>query len=239
MKGIELKILESSNPIFCIIMGGNSKLKLSLSDHDFKTEIVAGLTTFLAMSYILFVNPQILSSAGMDKSALIAATCMASGIGTMLVGIFTNTPIAMAPGMGLNAFFAYSLVLGEKIPWQTALGIVFLSGLLFLLLTLAGVRAKLVEAIPRSLVFAISVGIGIFITFIGLVNLGLVVKNDVTLVGMGKFTPTVLIGLVGLLVMVVLEFKKVKGSLLIGIFIFHLNRLDIRKDRIPFAGPGR
>ena len=208
-------------------------MKLSLSDHDFKTEIVAGLTTFLAMSYILFVNPQILSSAGMDKSALIAATCMASGIGTMLVGIFTNTPIAMAPGMGLNAFFAYSLVLGEKIPWQTALGIVFLSGLLFLLLTLAGVRAKLVEAIPRSLVFAISVGIGIFITFIGLVNLGLVVKNDVTLVGMGKFTPTVLIGLVGLLVMVVLEFKKVKGSLLIGIFTSTLIALIFGKIEIP------
>ena len=207
--------------------------RLSLSDHNFKTEIVAGLTTFLAMSYILFVNPQILSSAGMDKSALIAATCMASGIGTMLVGIFTNTPIAMAPGMGLNAFFAYSLVLGEKIPWQTALGIVFLSGLLFLLLTLAGVRAKLVEAIPRSLVFAISVGIGIFITFIGLVNLGLVVKNDVTLVGMGKFTPTVLIGLVGLLVMVVLEFKKVKGSLLIGIFISTLIALIFGKIEIP------
>ena len=192
-------------------------LKLSLSNHDFKTEIIAGLTTFLAMSYIIFVNPQILSSAGMNKSALIAATCLASGIGTLLVGLFSNTPIAMAPGMGLNAFFAYSLVLGEKIPWETALGIVFLSGLLFLLLTLAGVRAKLVEAIPKSLVFAISVGIGIFITFIGLVNLGLVVKNDVTLVGMGKFTPTVLIGLTGLLVMVVLEFKKVKGSLLIGI----------------------
>ena len=192
-------------------------LKLSLSNHNFKTEIIAGLTTFLAMSYIIFVNPQILGSAGMNKSALIAATCLASGIGTLLVGLFSNTPIAMAPGMGLNAFFAYSLVLGEKIPWETALGIVFLSGLLFLLLTLAGVRAKLVAAIPKSLVFAISVGIGIFITFIGLVNLGLVVKNDVTLVGMGKFTPTVMIGLIGLLVMVVLEFKKVKGSLLIGI----------------------
>ncbi|MBA4395153.1 MAG: guanine permease [Desulfobacca sp.] len=184
---------------------------------DFKTEIIAGLTTFLAMSYIIFVNPQILSAAGMPKSALIAVTCIVSGLGTILVGLLTNTPIAMAPGMGLNAFFTYSLVIGEKIPWPTALGIVFLSGLLFLILTLAGVRAKLIEAIPRSLVFAISVGIGIFITFIGLVNLGLVVKNESTLVGIGKFTPTVLIGLLGLLAMVVLEFKKVKGSLLIGI----------------------
>jgi len=208
-------------------------LKFSASTSDFKTEIIAGITTFLAMSYIIFVNPQILGVTGMNKSALIAATCIASGVSTILVGLFTNTPIAMAPGMGLNAFFAYSLVLGEKIPWATALGIVFLSGLLFLLLTLAGVRAKLVEAIPKSLVFAISVGIGIFITFIGLVNLGLVVKNDVTLVGMGKFTPTVMIGLVGLLVMVVLEFMKIRGSLLIGIFTSTLIALIMGKIGLP------
>jgi adenine/guanine/hypoxanthine permease len=206
---------------------------LSLSNHDLKTEIIAGITTFLAMSYIIFVNPQILGVTGMDKGALIAATCIASGIGTLLVGLFTNTPIAMAPGMGLNAFFAYSLVLGDKIPWATALGIVFLSGLLFLILTLVGVRAKLVDAIPKSLIFAISVGIGIFITFIGLVNLGLVVKNEATLVGMGKFTPTVLIGLIGLLVMVILEFKKVKGSLLIGIILSTLIALLFGKIGLP------
>jgi AGZA family xanthine/uracil permease-like MFS transporter len=208
-------------------------MKSSIFHSDFKTEIIAGITTFLAMSYIIFVNPQILGVTGMDKSALIAATCIASGIGTILVGLVTNTPIAMAPGMGLNAFFAYSLVLGEKIPWPTALGIVFLSGLLFLLLTLAGVRAKLVAAIPRSLIFAISVGIGIFITFIGLVNLGLVVKNEATLVAMGKFTPAVMIGLIGLLVMVVLEFKKIKGSLLIGIFVSTLIALIFGKIGLP------
>jgi AGZA family xanthine/uracil permease-like MFS transporter len=200
---------------------------------ELKTEIIAGLTTFLAMSYIIFVNPQILSVAGMDKSALIAATCLASAIGTLLVGIFAHSPIAMAPGMGLNAFFAYSLVVGEKIPWATALGIVFLSGVLFLLLTLAGIRAKLVEAIPKSLIMAISVGIGLFITFIGLVNLGLVVKNEATLVGMGKFTPTVMIGLIGLLIMVVLELKKIKGPLLIGIFASTLIALIAGKIHFP------
>lgn len=199
---------------------------------DLKTEILAGLTTFLAMSYIIFVNPQILSVTGMDKSALIAVTCIASAVGTLLVGFFAHSPIAMAPGMGLNAFFTYSLVVGEKIPWETALGIVFLSGVLFLLLTLAGIRAKLVDAIPKSLVFAISVGIGFFITFIGLVNLGLVVKNDATLVGMGKFTPTVIIGLIGLVIMVVLELKKIRGSLLIGIFASTV--IALIAGKIPF-----
>ncbi|MBA4392723.1 MAG: guanine permease [Desulfobacca sp.] len=199
---------------------------------DLKTEIIAGLTTFLAMSYIIFVNPQILSVTGMDKNSLIAATCIASAVGTLLIGIFAHSPIAMAPGMGLNAFFAYFLVVGEKIPWATALGIVFLSGVLFLVLTLAGIRAKLVDAIPKSLIFAISVGIGLFITFIGLVNLGLVVKNDATLVGMGKFTPTVLIGLLGLLIMVGLELKKIKGSLLIGIFASTI--IALIAGKIPF-----
>ncbi|MFH0789350.1 MAG: NCS2 family permease [Pseudomonadota bacterium] len=199
---------------------------------DLKTEIIGGLTTFLAMSYIIFVNPQILSVAGMDKSALIAVTCIASAVGTLLVGFFAHSPIAMAPGMGLNAFFAYSLVVGEKIPWETALGIVFLSGVLFLLLTLAGIRARLVDAIPKSLVFAISVGIGFFITFIGLVNLGLVIKNDATLVGMGKFTPTVIIGLIGLVIMVVLELKKIRGSLLIGIFAS--TAIALITGKIPF-----
>jgi len=207
-------------------------MKLPNQPMDLKTEIIAGLTTFLAMSYIIFVNPQILSVTGMDKSALIAATCLASAIGTILVGLIARSPIAMAPGMGLNAFFAYSLVVGEKIPWPTALGIVFLSGVLFLLLTLAGIRAKLVDAIPKSLVLAISVGIGLFITFIGLVNLGLIVKNEATLVGMGKFTPTVLIGLIGLLIMVFLELLKIKGSLLIGIFASTL--IALIAGKIPF-----
>ena len=182
-----------------------------------KIEIVAGLTTFLTMAYIIFVNPAILSSAGMDKEALIAVTCLITAIATIIVGVFAKAPIAMAPGMGLNAFFAYSLVLGEKISWETALGVVFLSGLFFLILTLLGLRKRLVEAIPPSLISAISVGIGLFITFIGLVKLGVVVDNEATLVSAGKLTPTVLIGLCGLIVMVVLEMRKIKGALLIGI----------------------
>ena len=184
---------------------------------NFKIEFVAGVTTFLTMAYIIFVNPAILSATGMDKNALIAVTCIVTATATIIVGLFANAPIAMAPGMGLNAFFAYSLVLSDGISWQTALGVVFLSGLVFLLLTLFGLRKKLVEAIPVSLISAISVGIGLFITFIGLVNLGVIVNNETTLVSAGPLTPTVSIGLGGLLVMIFLETRKVKGALLIGI----------------------
>ena len=190
---------------------------LTAKQTNFKIEIVAGLTTFLTMAYIIFVNPSILSETGMDKSALIAVTCIVTAFATIITGIFANAPIAMAPGMGLNAFFAYTLVLGGKTNWQTALGVVFLSGLFFLLLTLLGLRKKIVEAIPPGLISAIAVGIGLFITFIGLVKLGVVVDNKVTLVSAGRLTPTVLIGLCGLIVMVFLETKKIKGALLVGI----------------------
>jgi len=182
-----------------------------------KIEVLAGLTTFLTMAYIIFVNPDILSASGMSRDSLIAVTCIVTAIATLIVGLFARAPIAMAPGMGLNAFFAYTLVLGDKIKWETALGVVFLSGFFFLILTLLGLRKRLVEAIPASLISAISVGIGLFITFIGLVNLGVVVKNDATLVSAGALTPTVLIGLCGLLVMIFLEMRKIKGALLIGI----------------------
>ena len=182
-----------------------------------RVEVTAGITTFLTMAYIIFVNPAILSEAGMDKQALIIATCVVSGIITLITGLLCNAPIAMAPGMGLNAFLAYSLVKSGQMTWQTGLGVVFLSGLLCLLLTLLGLRKRLVEAIPGSLVSAISVGIGLFITFIGLVSMGVIVKNDATLVGAGPMTQTVVIGLAGLLVMAFLEIKGVKGSLLIGI----------------------
>jgi len=185
---------------------------------NLRTEVIAGVTTFLTMAYIIFVNPNILSDGtGMNKEALIAVTCIATALATILVGFVANAPIAMAPGMGLNAFFAYTLVLGNQIKWETALGVVFLSGLFFLILTLVGLRRKLVEAIPSSLISAIAVGIGLFITFIGLVNLGVVVDNPATLVSAGPLNATVLIGLVGLLVMLILEMKKVKGALLIGI----------------------
>ena len=197
---------------------------------NIRAEIIGGVTTFLTMAYIIFVNPSILSLETvpadvlnglerMDKQALIAATCIVSAIATIIVGIFAKAPIAMAPGMGLNAFFAYSLMLGDRVPWRTALGVVFLSGLMFLILTLVGLRRKLVEAIPPGLVSAISVGIGLFITFMGLVNLGVIVKNDATLVAAGELTPTVLIGFCGLLVMLFFEARRIKGSLLIGIVV--------------------
>jgi len=168
------------------------------------------------MAYIIFVHPNILSPTGMDKNALIIVTCLISAVATIITGVFANAPIAMAPGMGLNAFFAY-LVASGKMDWQTALGAVFLSGLLFLLLTLLGLRKRLVEAIPAGLISAISVGIGLFIAFIGLGNLGLVSRDEQTLFTIGDMSWTVVIGLLGLAVMIVLGVLKITGSMLIGI----------------------
>ncbi len=182
-----------------------------------RTEVVAGVTTFLTMAYIIFVNPSMLSQTGMDKAALVAVTCMVTAIATIITGVFGKAPIAMAPGMGLNAFFTYTLVMNNKLSWETALGAVFLSGLLFLLLTLIGLRKKLVEAIPQGIIAAISVGIGLFITFIGLVNLRIIVNNEATLVSAGPMGAETLIGLAGLLMMLFLEMKRIKGALLTGI----------------------
>jgi AGZA family xanthine/uracil permease-like MFS transporter len=184
---------------------------------NFRTEIIAGVTTFLTMAYIIFVNPSMLSKTGMDRGALFAVTCIVTAISTIIAGVFGKAPIAMAPGMGLNAFFTYTLVMNNKMSWETALGAVFVSGVLFLLLTLIGLRKKLVEAIPQGLIAAISVGIGLFITFIGLVNLHVIVRNESTLVSAGPLGPTTLIGLAGLLFMLFFEMKGVKGSLLVGI----------------------
>ena len=189
-----------------------------------KTELMAGLTTFLTMAYIIFVNPSILSLEGiemmnierMDKQALIAVTCLVSGIATIIVGVLARAPIAMAPGMGLNAFFAY-LLISQKMDWRTALGAVFLSGLLFLILTLLGLRKRLVEAIPESLISGIAVGIGLFITFMGLVKLGIVIGDEHTLVKAGPLNGKVMLGLFGLLVMIVFEMRKIKGGLVVGI----------------------
>jgi AGZA family xanthine/uracil permease-like MFS transporter len=191
--------------------------KFSEHNTNARKEIFAGITTFLTMAYIIFVNPSILENAGMDKSALITVTALASFFGTMLVGLWANVPLAMAPGMGLNAFFAYSLVLGHKISWETALGVVFISGVLFLILTVLGIREKIVDAIPISIRIAISAGIGLFITFIGLKNLGIIADHPATLVSIGKLTTPVILGLAGVLIIAVLEVKKLKGSILIGI----------------------
>lgn len=200
---------------------------------DLRTETVAGTTTFLAMAYIMFVQPDILAVTGMDRTALITVTCVATALATFITGVAAKAPIAMAPGMGLNAFFAYTLVLGEGVPWPTALGIVFLSGLFFLILTVVGLRKKLVEAIPHSLISAMSVGIGVFIAFIGLVNLGVVVPNEATLVAAGPITETVAIGLAGFVAIIFLESRKTKGSLILGILIATLIALILKKIQFP------
>lgn len=193
--------------------------KISERGSTVKQEVIGGITTFLAMSYIIFVNPAILGDAGMDRGALITVTCLASALATLLSGVWANAPFALAPGMGLNAFFTYTLVLGKGVPWQTALGIVFISGFFFLILSIGGIREKIANAIPLPLKIAVGGGIGMFITLIGLKNMGVVVANDATLVALGPITTTVLIGIAGLIVSMVLEIERVKGGMLIGILV--------------------
>lgn len=182
-------------------------------------EVIAGCTTFLTAAYIIFVHPSILGATGMEQGALTTVTCLVAGLATILMALLANAPLMMAPGMGLNAFFTYSLVLGQGIPWQTALGVVFISGIVFLLLTWCGFRERLMRAIPSSLRIATSVGIGLFIAFIGLQNLGLIVNHDAVLVGLGSFSPKVLLGLIGLLLAVILEIRRVRGAILIAILM--------------------
>ena len=191
--------------------------KLKEHNTTVKTEAIAGLTTFLTAAYIIFVHPSILAETGMDKGALTTITCLVAAGATLLLALWANAPLMMAPGMGLNAFFTFSLVLGQGIPWQTALGVVFLSGVFFLVLTWAGIRERIVKAIPQSLRISAAVGIGLFIAFIGLKNLGVIVKSDAVIVGLGAFTPAALLGLGGLLLAVILEIRKVKGAILLSI----------------------
>jgi len=195
----------------------NKYFEIEKRQSTLKKEIIGGATTFLTMAYIIFVNPSILGDAGMDKNALITVTIIASVIGTLLAGIWAKVPYAMAPGMGLNAFFTYTLVIGNGVPWETALGIVFLSGIVFLLLTVTGFRTKIIYAIPLSLRLAVATGIGLFIAFIGFQNMGLVVANPATIVGLGELTPTLIIGLIGLLITIIMEVKEVKGGIFYGI----------------------
>lgn len=194
-----------------------SFFKLKQHNTNGKTEVIGGITTFLTMAYIIFVNPDIMDDTGMDTGAVITATCLAAFIGTLLAGLWAKSPFAMAPGMGLNAFFAYTLVLGEGISWQTALGVVFVSGVAFFILTILGIREKVVNAIPLSLRLATAAGIGLFISFIGMQKLGLIVDHKDTLVTIGSFSTPVLIGLAALALIAVLEIRKIKGAILIGI----------------------
>src|SRR6202167_3823177 len=183
-----------------------------------RTELLAGLTTFLTMAYIGVVNPVIRGAAGVPVAAVAVATCLASGFGSILMGLLSNYPLALAPGMGLNAYFTYTVVQGMGLPWQTALGCVFLSGLAFMLLTVAGVRQLIIRAVPRSLFAAVGGGIGLFIAFIGLRDAGIIVAKPGTLVGLGNLTaPTAALSMLGLLVIAALQVRGVKGAMLIGI----------------------
>ena len=198
----------------------DEKFKLTEKGTSVKTEIMAGITTFLSMAYILAVNPDILSATGMDKGAVFTTTVVISAVITMLMGIYAKLPFALAPGMGLNAFFAYSVCLIMGYSWQFALTAVFLEGLIFILLTVTNVREKIVDIIPNTLKNAISVGIGLFITFIGLKSANIVINDDATLVRLGDITSgPALLGMIGIIITSILLVKKVKGGLLYGILI--------------------
>ena len=185
-----------------------------------RIELLAGFTTFLTMVYIVVVNPAILGDAGMPIGAVAAATCLAAGFGCILMGLISNYPLALAPGMGLNAYFTYTVVKGLGVPWQTALGCVFISGVAFLVLTLVGVRQLIVNAVPRSLFAAVAGGVGLFIAFIGLKDAGVIVSNPATSVSLGDLTaPTAALALAGLVVIAALQAWKVKGAILIGILL--------------------
>ncbi|MFE4119859.1 NCS2 family permease [Priestia sp. YIM B13486] len=187
---------------------------------DVKTEILAGITTFVTMSYIIFVNPTILADAGIPKEAAIAATIFATVFATLLFALWANIPIAVAPGMGLNAFFTYTVVLDEGLTWQTGLGSVFISGVVFFILTITGLRKKIIEGIPAILKSAISVGIGLFIAFIGFKQAGIIVSNKENLVALGQLTkPGPFLALLGFIAVTVLTARKIKGAALISILL--------------------
>ena len=211
-----------------------SLFRIRETGSTFFTEVLAGVTTFVTMSYIIIVNPAILGNTGMDKGALITATCLASALGTLLMALFANYPIALAPGMGLNAFFAYGVVLsmqinGQAVTWQQALAAVFIEGAIFAVLTLTNIREAIMNSIPKSLKIGISAGIGLFITLIGLINAGIIVSNPATVVALGKFAARteagmtfnvpMLMSMLGLFLMSVMIAVNIKGALLIGIII--------------------
>ncbi|MBA2876889.1 NCS2 family permease [Thermaerobacillus caldiproteolyticus] len=196
---------------------------------NYRTEIIAGLTTFLSMAYVLFVNPFTLSLGAVkdfpnelriDQGAVFVATALAAAYGSILMGILARYPIALAPGMGLNAFFAFTVVLHMHVPWQTALAGVFVSGIIFTVLTLTGIREKIIDAIPLDLKYAVGAGIGLFITFIGLQNAGIIVDNSATLVGLSDLkNGNTLLALLGLFVTIALMVKKVNGGIFYGMLI--------------------
>jgi len=194
------------------------RFALSARGSDLRTEVLAGATTFFTMAYIILVNPSILSTTGMPVAAVAVATCLAAGFASILMGFVANVPLALAPGMGLNAYFSYTVVQQLHVPWPVALGCVFVSGMAFLLLTVVGLRQMIVAAIPAQLFAAVAAGIGLFIGFIGLKNAGIIVANPETFVALGNLkAPSAALALLGLVIMAALSLHRVKGAILIGI----------------------
>ncbi|ORM68358.1 guanine permease [Pantoea rwandensis] len=209
--------------------------KLKAHNTTVRTEIIAGITTFLAMAYILFVNPSILGATGMDKGAVFVATCLAAAIGCVLMGLIANYPIALAPGMGLNAFFTYTVVLHMGYTWQIALGAVFLSAVIFFALSIFKIREWIIASIPLPLRAGIAAGIGLFLALIALEGAGIVVDNPATLVGLGDLTkPGPLLALLGFFIIVALEARRVTGAVLIGILVVTFISMGI--GLTPFGG---
>src|ERR1017187_7735265 len=197
-------------------------------------ELLGGLTTFMAMAYVVVVNPRILGEAGMPVEGVLFATCVSAAIATLIMGLWANYPIALAPGMSLNAYFTYSIVIGRGIPRQTALGVVFLSGLLFLLLTLTNVREQIVNGIPDCLKYGTAAGIGLFIAFIGLRNAKIIVANPATFVGLGKASdPQVLLAAAGLILIAILIARRVGSAILLGIAVITLAGIPLHQAHWP------
>ncbi|HJD97328.1 NCS2 family permease [Mailhella massiliensis] len=198
----------------------NGMFRLKEHGSSIKVETMAGATTFVTMAYIIFVNPAMLADAGMPREAAFAATVWGAALTTLFMGMWANLPIALAPGMGINAFFAYTVVLGMGLPWQTALGAVFISGVVFFLLSVTKLREQIIRAVPLNLKLSITVGIGMFIAFIGLKSAGIVVDDPVTFVALGNMKdPATLLSLFGVLFIAVLESKNVRGSILLGMAV--------------------
>lgn len=192
--------------------------KLSARDTTVRQEVIAGITTFLAMAYIIFVNPNVMAAAGMDKGAVFTATCLAAAIGCLIMGLYANYPFALAPGMGLNAFFSYVVVGEMGYSWQVALGAVFISGVLFLLLSIFKVRAWIIDSIPLSLRQALGAGIGLFLAIIALKSAGIVVASPATLVTLGDLTSSdALLATLGFFLITALAYRQVPGAVMIGI----------------------
>jgi AGZA family xanthine/uracil permease-like MFS transporter len=188
-----------------------------------RTEVIAGVTTFLTMAYIIFVNPQILGNAGMDKGAVFVATCIAAAVSTLVMGLYANYPIALAPGMGLNAFFAFTVVLTYKYTWQQALAAVFISGVLFFPISVLRLREYVINAIPHNLKLAVSAGVGLFLGIIALQTSGIVVDHPVTLVTLGDLTkPAAVLAILGFVIIVALNYRNIIGGTLIGILVVTL-----------------